>query len=124
MTAAVVGFVPLLIGVVDASFHLSWSLWVQAPIALAYLHRDYRASGRQLEMEVDGVSYRATVVVLPFYQAPDREQQSRTLAEMGMRAFAENREEEAMRIEEVKEAASQGEEARQDEARRSHFHRD
>jgi folate-binding protein YgfZ len=76
----------------------TWSPTLESPIALAYLHRDYRSSGKTIGFESAGKSYVATITVLPFYQAPDREHQSCRLAERGMRAFAEGREVESIRI--------------------------
>ena len=75
-----------------------------APIALAYLHRNHRASGRRLELEAEGKAQGATVVVLPFYRAVDRSERSARFAEEGMKLFAGDQEQQA--IERLREAIS------------------
>jgi folate-binding protein YgfZ len=71
---------------------------LQKPIALAYILRDYRKPGESLEFDIDGKHYQATLKLLPFYHPMTKEEQAKHLYETALTIFAQNKEEEAVRL--------------------------
>lgn len=82
-----------------------YSPTLNAHIALAYLNRDYRVPQKHLTFTADEKTYEATVVLLPFYTAPSATQKAKACYEAGLKAFAENREDEAVLL--LREAIEQ-----------------
>jgi tetratricopeptide (TPR) repeat protein len=75
-------------------------------VAMAYLDRAHRAPGATLDFTAeDATAFRATVVVLPFYTAPSREERARSLYDGALELFQRDiHDEDDAAIELLKEA--------------------
>lgn len=67
---------------------LGWSPQLQAPVALAYLHKKYREQGLELNFELADQRYSAQVRRLPLYTPPSKQEQAQRLYEEGLTLFA------------------------------------
>lgn len=74
----------------------TYSSSLKAPIAMAYLSREYRVPQKAIEFVAEDQTYTATVVLLPFYTAPSATERAKVLYEEGLKLFAENEEEQAI----------------------------
>ena len=61
-------------------------------MALGYLHKNYRESGKALTLTQQGQDYRAEIKRLPFYTPPDKKTQAHALYDQALNAFAEDEE--------------------------------
>jgi folate-binding protein YgfZ len=68
------------------------------PIAFAYLDKEHRTPGTELDIEVGDGAMTARVALLPFYSAPDRDERVAYLYDRAVRVFAQGAEEEALAI--------------------------
>lgn len=75
-------------GVVGHWLSRSWSVVLDAPVALATLTRDVRTPGSRLQLVVGQRTVEATVALLPLHRADDRASQAQGLYERGIRVFA------------------------------------
>jgi len=71
---------------------------VRLPIAFAYLDKTHRTPGREIEIEAEGGALAARVSLLPFYNAPGRDERVAFLYDHAIRVFAAGREEEALGV--------------------------
>ncbi len=71
---------------------------LQAPIAMAYLNREFRVPQKQLNLTIGERTMPATVVLLPFYRPLSADEQAQEKYNAGLKAFAENQEEEAVSL--------------------------
>jgi folate-binding protein YgfZ len=71
---------------------------VQAPVAFAYLDKNHRTPGHEIRIESSGDPICARVTLLPFYNAPDRDQRVAFLYDKAVRTFATGEEELALGI--------------------------
>jgi folate-binding protein YgfZ len=69
---------------------------VGGPIAFAYLDKKHRTPGREVRFETNSGTVAARVTLLPFYNAPDRDQRVAFLYDKGVRTFAKGKEEAAL----------------------------
>ncbi len=65
----------------------TFSPTLSKPILMAYLDRDHRAPDVTRRFEAEDRTFDATVVVLPFYEAPSREERARSLYETALDLF-------------------------------------
>jgi folate-binding protein YgfZ len=69
-----------------------------AAVVYAYLDKTHRTPGQRLPLRLGDATVEATVVLLPLYDAPGAEERVAFLYDRSVRAFAEGREEEALRL--------------------------
>lgn len=67
-----------------------------AAVVYAYLDKSHRTPGRSLALRLGERTARATVTLLPFYDAPGREERVAYLYDRAVRGFAEGREDEPL----------------------------
>lgn len=70
----------------------SWSPTLQAPIAMAYVARDYRVPNTVLTLTIAGKPLTATVVMLPFYTPMAATERAQANYDIALREFAHDRE--------------------------------
>jgi folate-binding protein YgfZ len=76
-----------------------WSATEDCPVALAYLDRDSRTPGRQLELMLpDGQTVQAEVRLLPFHSSVDRSEQSRRLHHRAVEHFSRGQDDRAVAL--------------------------
>ena len=63
------------------------SIW-DAPVALAFLDRDHRTPGRELDLKTALGSLEAKVIMLPFYEAGSPAEKARSLYERAVHLFS------------------------------------
>lgn len=68
------------------------------PIAFAYLDKAHRTPGREIDIEAEGGLIAARVSLLPFYNAPGRDERVAFLYDRAIRVFAQGHEERALGI--------------------------
>ncbi len=71
---------------------------LKRPIAMAYLGKNERIPGRQLDLTIDGKAFKATVALLPFYDARDTNRSAKDLLNEGLKLFSDGFDEEAIRL--------------------------
>jgi folate-binding protein YgfZ len=71
---------------------ICWSPQYEKHLALGYLHKSYRESGKQLELTQEDQSYKVEIKRLPFYTPPDKKTQAQALYDQALNAFAEDQE--------------------------------
>ncbi len=66
-----------------------WSTTLDRTIAMAYLDKEHRTPNTTLELAIDGIDgvHSARVIMLPFYEAPSREERARAQYEEALARF-------------------------------------
>lgn len=77
---------------------------LKAPIALAYLGRDYRTPDQEIEVNINQRNLKARVVSLPFYSQADTQQKAHKIYGQALQRYIENQPEEAVAL--MREAVS------------------
>ncbi|MCZ7649036.1 MAG: hypothetical protein M5U26_27905 [Planctomycetota bacterium] len=76
----------------------TYSPMLEAPVAFAYLDKARRTPGGKLAFKGPRGTFKARVVLLPFYHARDRAQRARFLHDRAVRSFAEHRDDAAIAL--------------------------
>lgn len=89
---------PIMLGGAEAGTLASstYSPTLGCEIALAYVQREYRVPGTQLDISIDDKRYEAVTVALPFYSADDRREKARTICDAALQEFTRGSEEAAI----------------------------
>ncbi len=66
----------------------AWSVTRDRPISLVFLDREHRTPGTLLEVETEGRTREAEVVLLPFFQAADQHEKARHLYDRAVHLFS------------------------------------
>jgi Tfp pilus assembly protein PilF len=69
---------------------------LKAPVAMAYLAREYRVPGKVLEFVADRTTYTATVTWLPFYTASGVTERAKAKYDEALQLFAQDQDEQAI----------------------------
>lgn len=82
--------------VIGKTTSTTYSPTLQAPIAMAYLQRDYRIPGKTLHLEIAAEAYTATVQLLPFYKPLAADEAAKARYNEGLRLFSADQDEAAI----------------------------
>lgn len=82
-------------GIIKSS---TFSPLLQKPVSLAYINKEYRNQNETIEFEINKKIYKATIKSLPFYKSLSNEELAKKYYEEALSAFAESRDEEAVKL--------------------------